>query len=247
MSGRACPCLPGEALHQGFFEVVLQRLDFDSFEKVRRKSVRQHATGFSLRDTPGPQVEHGVLAELTDRRAVCAANVIRVDLELRLRIDFSLAREQQVLVVLDRVGLLRVLANDDLPVKHSAGIAVQYALVELVRVAVGCRVIDRRVMVNVLLTAHDEQSVKSALGPLALELDVDVVASQLSAERERDGRNVGVTLGQHLNHAGVIGVERLLLGLEMINPSTFFGDDVSDGIGPLGTVSEANVAFDDRS
>ena len=85
-------------------------------------------------------------------------------------------------------------------------------------------------MVDVLLSAHDEQAVERAFGAFALELDVDIVAGQLSTERERDGRDVGVALGQHVDHAGVVGLERLLLGLEMVDPGAFFGDDLGDGV-----------------
>ncbi len=42
-------------------------------------------------------------------------------------------------------------------------------------------------MIDVLLVAYDEQAVDGALGPFAVELDLDVVASELRAEAERDG------------------------------------------------------------
>ena len=71
-------------------------------------------------DAPRPQVEERVLVELTDRRAVPALHVVGEDLELRLRVDERLAREEQVLVRLLRVGLLRVGAHEDLAVEDAA-------------------------------------------------------------------------------------------------------------------------------
>ena len=64
------------------------------------------------------QVEHRVLVELPDRRAVRALHVVGEDLQLRLGVDLRVVGQEQRLVGLLRVGLLRVLADDDLAVEH---------------------------------------------------------------------------------------------------------------------------------
>ena len=70
-----------------------------------------------LADAAGAQVEDRVRVELADRRAVRALHVVGEDLELRLGVDQGVARQQQVLVRLLRVGLLRVRPDDDLAVE----------------------------------------------------------------------------------------------------------------------------------
>ena len=74
----------------------------------------------SSADAARAQVEHRVLVELADRRAVRALHVVGEDLELRLRVDLRVVGQQQRLVRLLRVGLLRVLADDDLAVEDRA-------------------------------------------------------------------------------------------------------------------------------
>ena len=80
----------------------------------------------------GPQVEQRLRVQLPDRRAVRALHVVGEDLELRLGVDLRLVREQQGLVGLLGVGLLRVGADADPAVEDAARPAVEDALVELV-------------------------------------------------------------------------------------------------------------------
>ena len=84
--------------------------------------------------------------------------------------------QQQRLVGLLGVGLLRVRADDDLAVEDGAGAAAEDALVDLVARAVRLGVIDRRVGVDQALAVGDVQAVQRALGALAVEHRDDVVA-----------------------------------------------------------------------
>jgi hypothetical protein len=82
--------------------------------------VDQHVARLGRRQAARPQVEQRVLVELPDRRPVRALHVVGEDLELRLGVDRRVVGEQQRLVRLLRVGLLRVLPDDDLAVEHAA-------------------------------------------------------------------------------------------------------------------------------
>ena len=77
-----------------------------------------------------------------------ALDIIGEDLEFGLRIDLGLFCEEQGLVRLFGVGLLRVNGHDDLAVEDGACPAVQNPLVELVAVAVGLGMMNRRVVVD---------------------------------------------------------------------------------------------------
>ena len=98
-----------------------------------------------------------------------ALHVVGEDLELRLRVDRRVVGQQQRPVGLLGVGLLRVLADDDLAVEHRARLAAEDALVDLVARAVRLRVVDRRVVVDQALAVGEIEAVQRALGALAVE------------------------------------------------------------------------------
>ena len=81
---------------------------------------------------------------------MAALDVVGVDLELGLGVDLGIVRQQQIVVLLVGVGLLRVLVDDDLAGEHGVRAAVDHALVELVRVAAGGHVVDADQVVDVL-------------------------------------------------------------------------------------------------
>jgi len=90
------------------FERLPKRLDPDPVEHITRERVDQHVTRLLPVEATRPQIEDRVLVELTHRCAVRALYVVGEDFELRLRIDLRLVGEQQGLVRLLGVGLLRV-------------------------------------------------------------------------------------------------------------------------------------------
>ena len=61
------------------------------------------------------QIEERVLLNLPDRRAVRALHVVRIDLQLRLRIDLRIVVQQQVAIRLLGTCLLRVLVDQNPP------------------------------------------------------------------------------------------------------------------------------------
>ena len=79
-----------------------------------------------------------------------ALDVVGEDLELRLGVDGRVVGQQQRLVRLLGVGLLGVLADEDLAVEDAVALAVEDALVQLVAGAVRLRVVDDGVVVDVL-------------------------------------------------------------------------------------------------
>ena len=111
-------------------------VDADPVQHLASKRVNQHVARIFRVDAARAQVEHRVFVELADRRAVRALHVVGEDLELRLGVDLRVVGEQQRLVGLLRVGLLRVLPDDDLAVEDGARPAGQDALVDLVARAV---------------------------------------------------------------------------------------------------------------
>ena len=123
------------------------------------------------------------------------------------------ARQQQVFVVLDRVGFLGVGAHDDLAVEDADRAAVENALVELMAGAVRLGVVDQGVVIDVLRAVDGVQTVEVAMAAFVVEHHVDVVAGQRAAERERMGRDGRVAPGEQLDQAGMERLQLFVLDL----------------------------------
>jgi len=81
--------------------------------------------------------------------------------------------------------LLRTRSHDDAPAEDAARALAEHTLVELAARAVRHGVIDERVVVDVALARSDEEAVELDLGALLREHDLEVVAHERAAERER--------------------------------------------------------------
>ena len=127
-----------------------ERLDLDAADDVVGEGEGQQAAGLVQADAARAQVEDRFVVELADRGAVRAFHVVGEDLQLRLGVDGRVVGQQQRLVGLLGVGLLGVLADEDLAVEDAAGLAVEDALVQLVAGAVRLGVVDDRVVVDEL-------------------------------------------------------------------------------------------------
>ena len=206
----------------------------------------EEAPGLGEADAAGAHVEQHALVELADRRAVLALHVVGEDLELGLRVDERLLREEEVLVLLDGVGLLRAGADDDAAVEDRAGAAVEHALVELAARAVRLRVVDGRVVVHVLLARDLVEAEERAVGAFAAEADAQVVPREAGAERDRvvDERGVGGRA-----HVQALDVERLgALALHLGEVEGRPGRQVHprDGIHEVGAARGPQEAFHDH-
>ena len=73
-----------------------------------------------LVDAARPQIEDRLVGHGSSGRAVPALNVVGVDLEARLAVCFRPVREQQVLVLLIGVRLIRTRLDVDRAAKDSA-------------------------------------------------------------------------------------------------------------------------------
>src|SRR6185503_7030251 len=124
-----------------------------------RKAVSQHVASQRGVDAAALQIEKLVLIELSDRRSMCALDVIRKDFKLRLGIDARFRRKQEILVGLLRVGLLRAMSHENLAVENRSRFAVENALVKLMTGAPRLAMIDDRVRVRVLIAVDHIKSI----------------------------------------------------------------------------------------
>ena len=181
---------------------------------------------------------------MAHRRAVRAANIVGFDLELRFGVDVGVAREQQVLVALDGVGLLRVLPYDHFAVEYAGRVSVENAAIKLVAVAVRHGVVDCRVVVDMLMTRDGVEPVQHTFTTLAFEPDVGVAAYELAAKRERIRSKAAVACLMGIGKARVQSGHVFLLQLVMFDVGVFRRHHFGDGVGPIG-LAHADIGFDD--
>ena len=122
---------------------------------------------------------------LPDGRAVRALHIVCQNLQLRLGVYAGLVGQQQVLVRLHGVSLLRIMTNKDLAVEDRARFAVKNSFVKLVTRAMRLPVIDDRMRIGVLITGHQVQAIHPALGAFMVHRDAHIVPGKLAAKVNR--------------------------------------------------------------
>ena len=147
---------------QRLFQVLANARNTDAVDDVARERVNQKIARVRLADAARAQVEHRFFVELADGRAVRAAHIVGQNLQLGLGVDHRIFGKHQVLVGLLGVGLLRVLAHENLAVEHGARCAVQNAFVELVAGGVRLGMVERRVIIDVLRAVGEIKPVQRA-------------------------------------------------------------------------------------
>ncbi len=97
--------------HTSLSNVLAHRFTADALDDFAGEGVDQHPPRRFRPDAAGAQIENGFLVQLADGRAVRAFHVVGVNLQLRLGVGRRVVGEQQILVRLLGVGLLRARAG----------------------------------------------------------------------------------------------------------------------------------------
>src|SRR6185503_16811241 len=155
----------------------------DPFDQLVGERMDEHAARLVGPDAARAEEEEGVVVEPADGRAVAALHVVGEDLELRLGVDDRVAREEEILVDLSGVALLRLRAYEHLAVEDGARAPVEHSLVELAARALGRAMIDRGVVVDVLPAVCQVEAVERAGRARRVEERLDVDAGEARADR----------------------------------------------------------------
>ena len=140
---------------------------------------------------------------MADGRAVGAAHVIGEDFQLRLGVYLGVGGQQQSLVGLLGVGLLRVGPDEDFAVEDAARVTVNDAFVDLMAVAMGHGVVNSRVVVHQLPAIGKINTIESAFPAFPAEDGVGVVADQPPAQADGVRREVAAPGQLHLHRGDV--------------------------------------------
>src|SRR3989442_4208965 len=163
-----------QPLQENLFQPGAQRTYLDRVNNVAREGMHQQIARLFLRDAARLQVEDRLLIELANRRPVRATNIVGVNLQLRFGMDGGVFGKNEIPVCLLGVSLLRVRTNDDLPVKNRGGCSAEDALIQLMARAMGLRMIDHRVIVDMLAARRQIKAIDGSFRSFR-EDGIDVV------------------------------------------------------------------------
>ena len=162
------------------------RIVRNGIQGLGQEGAHQDGAGLGVGNAAAAQVEQLLGIEFADRRAMAAFHVVGENLEFRLGIDLGVGRQQQRLVHLIAVGLLRCAGDLDLALEHAARAAGQHVLHRLARGAVR-RVWPTTVVKSACCDAGQElRGVQMRDRAGAAQRGVDLGARQAGAEVQRE-------------------------------------------------------------
>lgn len=105
-----------------------QRLDADVANHLVAEGVGQHGAGGAFGDAAGAHIEHGLVVELTYCRAVGTLHVVVVNLQERLGLHMSLVGQEDIAVVLYRLGLVGTVLYEHMSVNEARALSSRMPL-----------------------------------------------------------------------------------------------------------------------
>ena len=88
------------------------------------------------------QIKQFIFVNLPDGCAMGTLHVISQNLKLWFRIHARLVRQEEILVCLHGIGLLRIVTNEDLAVKNCPRLTIKNAFIKLMAGAMRLPMID---------------------------------------------------------------------------------------------------------
>src|SRR5690554_278061 len=190
------PCL-GRFAH-GFHRNLLHQL-------VDKRHGQQHV-GLPAADTARHQVKHRGLIQLANGGAVGTLDVVCVDFQFRLGVDFGTVGKQQVLVIHIRIGLLGVLVDMNAAIEDSVGLVRSDVVVGLFAVAMGGYVVNRRVVVVVLFALGNHHAIELGFRAFTFQANLQVMPAQRAAEAYAVAFETGTAVLQNAGSTNVLDV-----------------------------------------
>src|SRR5690606_24557229 len=225
------------------FQVHTQGRYLDAADNVAGERVNEHTASRSLRHAAVAQGEQRMLVEMADRCAVRTLHIICPNLELRPRVDARIGRQQQALVGLKSVGLLRILTHDDGSGKYSGGLPGVHALVQLMALTVRLRVVNRGAVVDVLRIPQDGQAVEQRMHTCSCKQRVHFVTNESAAERKGVRAEPAIPGKRRRDSAVVVGRLGFTLNLVVIDGRALRSDDFGYLVNEVSALRIADVGL----
>ena len=100
-------------------DALFQFRDFNAFDDFVRERVHEQCLRLFLRNPARLHVKHRLVVELADGATVRTFDVVGKNFELRFGVDGRFVAEQNVVVLLECVGFLRLFFDKDFAIKNT--------------------------------------------------------------------------------------------------------------------------------
>lgn len=182
--------------------------------------------GFGYRDAACPHVEEFVRIEPSDGRAVAAFHIIGIDLQLRPGIGLGGVADQQVVVGLVGLRLLRVRDDPDQAVEMRQAAVVENPFEYLVAMATRNFVGKPDVIVHPLVSVGQVEAAEIAGSVFSLKPGFDVVADDAAMQRKEHHIERCTGCQRNLVERFVVGLVVFVLHDDEFGVGVFFQRDL---------------------
>ena len=145
---------------------------------IECKSMGEEYPRLRFADAPRPQVKQRFVIKLADGAAVAAFHVVCENLQLRLGVYRRLLADEQVVVLLEGVGLLCIEAHEYLAIEHGGGGILRNILIPLVAFAMRFHVVHDGVVIHQLVSCRKRDALQVAFHLAVAQSNVDVVSHE---------------------------------------------------------------------
>lgn len=164
-----------------FINMHLNLGDLYLLRDVKGKCVDHKSLRRLFPDAPRPEIEEGVFTELPDSRPMAAFHIVCENFQLGLGIDRGFITDNKIIILLERIRLLRVLVYKYLTIEYTRGLLQQYALVQLIALTKRLLMVDQRMVIDQLLTRRQVKTIQMALRMRFFQPGIQIVPDQFRA------------------------------------------------------------------
>ena len=219
-----------DAGFERFAQGLAHGLELDAVEHVLEEAAQDQAFRVGLRQAARHRVEELFPVDLADRRAVGAADVVRLDLEAGDRVRVGRRREEEVPVLLVGVRLLGLGLDADHPAPDRGRLVAQRALEREVGRRVRRDVLLERVEVEVLVAVGEVGARDTRGRALPGEVVLDPDLALLRAEAAGDPVELGVAADARAVRREVPCLPGEILERDVLDLRVLADEELDDGV-----------------
>ena len=157
--------------------------------------------------------------------------VVGIDLELWFGIHLALIRKQDIVIGLVCIGFLCIGTHQDMPVKSTGSLVIEYSLEQLGAHAIGHGMVDRYIIIYMLPAVGKEQSKGFVLTSFCIQCHMGIVPDYTAMKGDGVGGYIAVRLLVDIQVSNKVGVKMFVLDTGIIKMGSRSGKYLGDRIG----------------
>ncbi len=155
------------------------------FEQLAGERIKHHGPRRVFMNPPSPEIEQCLFIKLTRCTTVRTFHVVGPDFQLRLGVNGSLIRQQNITVGLKRIGLLRIGSHKDLSVENAPCLIINDSLLHFVAECIRLTMIHNGMVVCKCVFAQQVKTIHVRIDSFAVKGELKVVSHRFAIECER--------------------------------------------------------------